>query len=149
VTAAAPLGVYGTLLDADVRRLVMGAAWRVPGRPARLPGWARFYVAGAAYPGIRVRPGAAVDVELFDDPPPVLLARVDRFEGAEYRRCLLRVVGADGRAEEAWLYVPAPGLALSARPWRLDAAWRRRHKPAFLGGIAGFTAPRESRRLRR
>lgn len=146
MTGAAPLGVYGTLLDPDVRGLVMGDAWRPPGRPAQLPGWARFYVAGAAYPGIRARPEASIDIELFDDLPAALLARLDRFEGDEYRRRRLPVADAGGQADEAWIYVPAPGLALSARPWRLDDAWRRRHKPAFLARIAGFTVSRGSRR---
>lgn len=78
-----PLAVYGTLLDAEVRRLVLG---RCRTRAATLNGWERLYVAGQTYPGVREQAGAATDVLVLEGLGPQALARGDAFEGPEYER---------------------------------------------------------------
>jgi gamma-glutamylcyclotransferase (GGCT)/AIG2-like uncharacterized protein YtfP len=129
-SAGLPLAVYGTLLDAEVRRLVLG---RCRARAARLEGWERVYVAGQTYPGIRPRVGAGCDVLVLDGFGPKALARGDAFEGREYERAVLPVTfAADGSAGEAMLYVPTAAVGLSDRAWRYDWAWRTRHRKAFL-----------------
>jgi gamma-glutamylcyclotransferase (GGCT)/AIG2-like uncharacterized protein YtfP len=124
-----PLGVYGTLLDAEVRRLVLG---RCRARAAVLEGWERVYVADEVYPGIRECQGAETDVLVLDGLGAKALARGDAFEWAEYERRALQVRFSDGSAAAAMFYVPTAGVSLSGRPWRYDWAWRTRHRRAFL-----------------
>jgi gamma-glutamylcyclotransferase (GGCT)/AIG2-like uncharacterized protein YtfP len=65
--------------------------------------------AGVGYPGLRLDPqGAEVAVQVFTSPDlPAHWARLDAFEGADYRRALARVQGADGGEVEAFIYVIA------------------------------------------
>jgi gamma-glutamylcyclotransferase (GGCT)/AIG2-like uncharacterized protein YtfP len=142
------LGLYGTLLDPQVRALVLGEAWQDAGRPAKLEGWGRFYVEGQKYPGIRRQAGSVIDVLVLDGVPPDALAAADAFEGDEYTREALAVVFADKSAGEgggaAMFYVPKPSIRLSRDEWRYDAAWRGRHRAAFLkeayDAVAGYRA---------
>lgn len=128
--APPPLAVYGTLLDAAVRRLVLG---RCTGRPAVLHGWERVYVAGEVYPGIRQREGVSLDVMVLQDLDRSALTRADAFEGPEYTRKLLPVIFEDdGAAGEAMVYVPTAAVRLTDRPWRYDWAWRCRYRWGFL-----------------
>ncbi|MCA8928194.1 MAG: gamma-glutamylcyclotransferase [Alphaproteobacteria bacterium] len=124
-----PLGVYGTLLDAEVRRLVLG---RCRTRAGVLAGWERVYVAGEIYPGIRPRAGARTDLLVLDGLDAPALARGDAFEGEEYERQVLQFTFADGEPGEAMVYVPTPAIRLSDRPWRYDWLWRARHRRRFL-----------------
>ncbi|MGY9055414.1 MAG: gamma-glutamylcyclotransferase family protein [Alphaproteobacteria bacterium] len=131
---ALTLGLYGTLLDPDVRALVFGEAWRTAGRPATLHGWERRYVQGQIYPGIRAARGSTIDVLVLADVPATMLAIADEFEGDEYARQLLPVTYADaqGGEEGAMFYVPSPAIALSNQAWSYDAAWRAAHLAEFL-----------------
>lgn len=138
-----PLAVYGTLLDADVRRLVLG---RCSGRAAVLRGWERVYVAGQVYPGIRRREGGSVTVMVLQGLGRHALARADAFEGPEYVREVLPVVFTDnGAAAEVMAYVPTAAVSLTDRPWRYDWAWRGRHRKAFLNMTRAAVAGRGSR----
>jgi gamma-glutamylcyclotransferase (GGCT)/AIG2-like uncharacterized protein YtfP len=124
-----PLGIYGTLLDAEVRRLVLGHCRT---RAARLDGWERIFVAGQIYPGIRCRDSATTDVLVLAGLSSLALARCDAFEGAEYERRVLAVTFADGSTGEAMFYVPQSSVRLDDRPWRYDWAWRGRYRRDFL-----------------
>ncbi len=128
------LGVYGTLLDPEVRALVLGEEWRSGGRPGLLRGWRRVYVAGEAYPGICRRPGAATYVLILEGITSSVLMQADRFEGGYYRRQLLPVVltGWRGGPEKVAFYVPSPSTRLSGQTWRYDQRWRRRYRSAFM-----------------
>lgn len=128
------LGLYGTLLDPQVRALVFGEAWRDAGRPAKLEGWGRYYVEGEKYPGIRREAGSVIDVRVLDEVPPEALAAADAFEGDEYRREALAVVFTDaaGRRGTAMFYVPTPSVVLSAAAWRYDEAWQECYRDGFL-----------------
>lgn len=128
------LGLYGTLLDPQVRALVFGEAWRDAGRPAMLEGWGRYYVEGEKYPGIRHEAGSVIEVRVLDAMPPEALAAADAFEGDEYRREALAVVFTDaaGGRGSAMFYVPRPAVALSAVAWRYNEAWRVRYREDFL-----------------
>lgn len=142
--ARAPLAVYGTLLDADVRRLVLG---RCTGRPAVLRGWERVYVAGEVYPGIRQREGASLDVMVLQGLGRHALTRADTFEGPEYTRKLLPVIFEDdGAAGEAMVYVPTAAVRLTDRAWYNDWAWRCRHRWGFLAMTRAAMAGRGLRR---
>jgi gamma-glutamylcyclotransferase (GGCT)/AIG2-like uncharacterized protein YtfP len=128
------LGLYGTLLDPDVRALVLGEAWRDAGRPALLRGWERLYVEGQVYPGIRPAPGAEIDVLVLTGVDPAVLAQADAFEGDEYKRQPLRLTFYDAASGQgdAMFYVPVPGVALTDEPWQYDDEWRARHHARFM-----------------
>lgn len=128
------LGLYGTLLDPDVRALVLGEAWRDAGRPALLRGWERLYVEGQVYPGIRPAPGAEIDVLVLTGVDLAVLAQADAFEGDEYRRQPLPLTlnGAASGQGDAMFYVPVPGVALTHEPWCYDEDWRARHHTRFM-----------------
>ena len=132
--SAISLGLYGTLLDAEVRALVLGDAWRNAGQPALLRGWERRYVAGQVYPGIRPAPGAEIDVLVLSDLTAEALAAADWFEGDEYERRSLPIAFTDaaGGRDEALFYIPTPATALAAEPWFYDDLWRRRHHARFM-----------------
>jgi gamma-glutamylcyclotransferase (GGCT)/AIG2-like uncharacterized protein YtfP len=60
------------------------------------------------YPGLRLDPaGREIAVQVFTSPGlPAHWARLDRFEGAEYRRVITTVIGEDGPVE-AYIYAIA------------------------------------------
>ena len=120
----AALFAYGTLEAAEVWLAVAGRACAA--EPARLPGWACFRVRGADYPGVLPRAGAATLGTLYRGVDAGMLARLDSYEGALYRRERLRVVTLAGAATLAWVYVVRPEHADRLG----DEAWQRVHAPA-------------------
>ena len=103
------LAVYGSLAPGrpNHQQLAgLAGRWRhgtVRGR-LNLAGWG----ASIGYPGLALDPaGPVVDVQLFESPElPGHWARLDEFEGADYRRALTRVSTPDGDVD-AWIYVIA------------------------------------------
>lgn len=109
-----PLFCYGTLVFPAVMRAVTGLNLR--GRAAVLPGYRVALIAGRNYPGIAPADDRVGGV-LYPDPGPLALARLDRFEGREYRRLAVRVTCASQRLR-AWVYLPyARRARLSDAPW--------------------------------
>jgi gamma-glutamylcyclotransferase (GGCT)/AIG2-like uncharacterized protein YtfP len=62
--------------------------------------------ASEGYPGLALDPGGeAVAVQVFTSADlPAHWARLDAFEGADYRRVAATVIGPDGDAIEAFIY---------------------------------------------
>jgi gamma-glutamylcyclotransferase (GGCT)/AIG2-like uncharacterized protein YtfP len=62
--------------------------------------------AGEGYPGLTLDPeGGDIAVQVFTSPDlPAHWARLDAFEGADYRRVAVTVVGSDGSELEAFIY---------------------------------------------
>ena len=111
------LAAYGTLSPGRVNHHQLAGLkgdWRqgtVRGRLAAA-GWA----ASLGYPGLTLDPrGSLVEVHLFESPDlPDHRSRLDRFEGAGYRRVETQVHTAEGELD-AWIYViaaeePPPSL---------------------------------------
>jgi gamma-glutamylcyclotransferase (GGCT)/AIG2-like uncharacterized protein YtfP len=129
------LFTYGTLMCPEVLAAVAGATGAA--RPARLPGYVRRRVRGAVWPGILRRPGASVEGVLWSGLGAAALARLDRYEGAAFRREAVIVATAEGE-------VPAHAYILAARHrWRLTKhdwapeAFRARHLADTLARLAG------------
>ncbi len=111
---------YGTLQLPEVMRAVTGADY--PSTPARLPGYARYRLAGLPYPGLRAERGALTDGVLYRAIDPGALRRLDAFEDDFYRREALLVWPERGGPEPAEVYVVPPehhGL-LELVPWSLQ-----------------------------
>jgi hypothetical protein len=123
---------YGTLLDPDIRNLVLGAdAAAHVVEPARLMGYRRLAQGRSTVPVLVPRPGAATDGVLVRGLGSERTARLVYYEGPGYRRVLSRVRGAGGREVRAWVFIaPRPGR-MGHRSWRL-MDWQRRHKRAYL-----------------
>lgn len=101
----AVLFVYGTLRDEHVVERVTGR--RLASRPAVLEGYCRMLDPSIGYPIVHPLAGASVDGALLEDLDERTLAAIDAYEGAEYRRVVVRVQTSDGRAVDAYTYVPA------------------------------------------
>jgi gamma-glutamylcyclotransferase (GGCT)/AIG2-like uncharacterized protein YtfP len=138
--------VYGTLLDDDVRALVLGrGAPDVAPVPARLAGFRRVPVAGHSFPVVIADPRGRVEGALIAGLGPAEAARLSYFEGKAYQAVRRTVERADGATVEAWLFVPAPrqpfAPGLRPRPGTWDlASWQRRHKAGYLRGVRAAMA---------
>lgn len=101
------LFVYGTLLQPVLRERVFGRP--LGGQADALEGYEKkeAMVAGS-FPGLVRRPTGPATVQgLRFELPPELLARADAYEGALYRREVLRLVSG----AKAWVYLPAENPA--------------------------------------
>jgi len=128
---------YGTLLDGDVRRTVLGPlAGRLETESAQLRDWQRVYFAGRVYPVITPRAGRAVEGCLLRGVPGSAASRLRRFEGREYRLARFEVATAAGERVTAGAFVGSGRTAPTARPWHLED-WQRYHKAALLRRLRG------------
>ncbi len=98
----ANLFVYGTLKDETLRTRLLGR--RVRALPARLRGFAVRAVRDADYPALVPAHGEVVAGLLLTGLDAGDLARLDRYEGSEYRRVPVRVEVTE-RFQPAWVYL--------------------------------------------
>ncbi len=127
---------YGTLMCADIMSAVSGRS--VTGEQATLDGFARHAVRDEDYPGIRPDADASVKGVLYRDIDTAALARLDAFEGEQYRRETVEVTLADGSRIRADTYVIKPEHAALLLPvdWDFDAflaAGKARFQSRYLG----------------
>ncbi len=122
---------YGTLLDADIRSLVLGpGAGRISVAPATLSGYRRVCLRRRTYPAVVSDARGAVAGCLARGLDSGMADRLNAFEGAEYDPVLCAVTTAGGAAVSAWVYVAGGRAAVTAMPWNLEI-WQRRHKAAL------------------
>jgi len=122
---------YGTLEFPPVMAAIAGRLF--PGLPAVLGGYRRLGVRDEVFPGIAAQAGAEVAGTLFTGLTRAHLRRFDAYENAFYRRRLLRVRDAAGRARTAWVYV-VPRMyrhRLGAEDWD-PAGFARRYFARYL-----------------
>ena len=135
----ASLFSYGTLSFPAVVRRLAGRPLATP--PARLESFSRHALRGASYPGIVRDPGAGVNGMVVHGIWPALLAKLDRWEGADYVRERVRVETAGGGAALAQVYALAPRALGRLLPDDWDAAaFERRQLARWLRAAARFTA---------
>ena len=127
---------YGTLLDQDVRRAVLGRSWLTEaGAPAALRGYARFRARHGNYPILVRRRGRAVEGRIFEGFSPRQVFLIAHFEGREYRP--VRKLAYDRRCGEqkpVWVFLPVRPGDTTSRPWTAKI-WSRRDKPVLLRRI--------------
>jgi gamma-glutamylcyclotransferase (GGCT)/AIG2-like uncharacterized protein YtfP len=110
---------YGSLMFPQVwTRVVTG---RYESVAATLVGHARFAVHEQDYPGMTRSASASVDGVLYLDVDDADVARLDDFEGADYRRDTVIVRCADGRVREAGAYLYLPSERLLPTSWEPEA----------------------------
>jgi len=134
---------YGTLIDPDVRRAVLGRLAPGTVEPAILGGWRRFSARGVTFPIARPDPKAEIGGVLARGLSAAAARKLDDYEGPGYRRIAVPVRAA-AKTIEAFLYVDDGSGTLTPTPavWRYED-WARRHKRAFLATLANQTfAPR-------
>lgn len=124
---------YGTLMDESVRAAVLGAAAAraLDVEPATLSGWRRVPVRGRSYPIILPAAGHSVSGVLADRVDEPAAARLDRFEGAEYRKLRVRIRRAAGDTKSCWVYAVSDAGIAGTGAWDFDR-WRRCDRAALL-----------------
>ncbi|WP_119166399.1 gamma-glutamylcyclotransferase family protein [Algihabitans albus] len=124
---------YGTLLDPDVRRIVLPhLACDLTLRPAELRGFRRVAACDGDYPVLSPHPSSRVRGYLADGLDLIGLARAAHFEGARYQPALRSVSESENRKTDAWLFLPVdPRRHASRKPWDLGL-WQRRRKRHLL-----------------
>jgi len=126
---------YGTLMDDEVRRRVVGRTVAVVA--ARAVGFRRVFVAGRDYPMLRRHPGRRVEGVLTGPLDAEAIRRLRFYEGREYRlRPILVECGGEGRLA-ALAFFCLPGVAADNREWRFDQ-WRLWGRRATLRRVAAL-----------
>lgn len=122
---------YGTLMDADIRRVVLGPdAEPLRIEPAILSGYRRVRATGGIYPILLRSPRGRLNGLLVHGIGALGSARLAHFEAAEYRLASVVVLVAGRRRQAACVFLPS--RAVSGRsPWRFTAWWTR-YKRQFL-----------------
>lgn len=142
---ALPFFFYGTLMDAGVRRAVLGGKAPKLLEPAVLLGWRRYKAQGATFPIVKSDGRGRVHGVLAHDISAPAQALLDEYEGPDgYLAMRWIVEREDGARVKAMVYVPDGSNAIrpSAEPWYLDE-WQARHKTAFLARLKkAKSAPR-------
>jgi hypothetical protein len=100
-------------------------------RPARLDDYRRYALLDLPYPAIVAAAGASVEGVLYLGVDDADLARLDAFEGSEYRRDALPVSTRSGPMP-AQAYVWLDTARLSGQPWLPESF----SIPQFLGTYA-------------
>ncbi|NNL84542.1 MAG: gamma-glutamylcyclotransferase [Myxococcales bacterium] len=129
------LFVYGTLEFPDVLRAVIGR--RLHYVTAYAMEHRRALLRGRIYPGLTPCSGRTTRGRLYAGIEARDLARLDDFEGSEYRRREIRVAVPRKPVTSAWSYViPAEDASvLSATPWDPDA-FARRYRSDYIARLS-------------
>jgi Gamma-glutamyl cyclotransferase, AIG2-like len=129
---------YGTLLDPELRRVVIGRD--TPVTAAMLLGWRRLGVAGEHFPMIR-RDATGSVVGAVTDPLGMReVARLRHYEGDIYRVVAVEVCHEGGAAIAAAVFAPPDGHHIGAGTWSLGD-WQRDHRAAILDRLRAHDWP--------
>lgn len=139
IESRTPLFFYGTLMDPEILASVLE---RQPSPQATEAGWIvgyrRFYVRGETYPSlIHAGPEDRVHGTLYRPRSASEIARLNRFEGEEYRALIVEVKLSSGRRVASWAYFAIDPLGVSTEEWSFET-WQRRDKARFLQDHAGW-----------
>lgn len=131
------LFVFGTLLDEDVLRIVLGRELPSSGRRcASLADHCRLKLHDDTYPIVARLAGGSVSGQLLmlnkQD-----LARVSFFEGEEYELELTQVIDATGEFVDAMFCAERATRPGPRYPWSLRQ-WQHEHKGAFVEHASAY-----------
>jgi hypothetical protein len=123
---------YGTLMDPDICRAVLGVrADRLRLRPAVLTGYRRVRASCGNFPVLVRRTGGFVPGLLVEGLDYDALLVMAHFEGTEYEPRRALAIERDGRRVTAWLFLPSDRRFVTARRWELSR-WRQSGKSLLL-----------------
>ena len=123
---------YGTMMDPEVRRIVLsGEAEALTIRPARLGGYRRVCAGSGDYPLLVRRTAGQVHGELVCGLSPEGLCKVAHFEGPDYRPEERTVIDEAGRRVSAWVMLPRNPAQATNQAWELRR-WQFRRKSRLL-----------------
>lgn len=127
---------FGTLLDPEVRRAVLGApaAAALHARPAVLPGHRPVYAPGHSYPTLERAEDAQAVGAVFDGVSPASGRVLAEYEGPEYVAREIRVQLLNGPELAARVFLAASPVPAGQPEWRFEA-WRVRHRARFLARL--------------
>ncbi|MDH3241386.1 MAG: gamma-glutamylcyclotransferase [Alphaproteobacteria bacterium] len=135
---------YGTLRDAALRRAVLGRlAGGLKAVRAVLDGYEARLAAGRRYPLAVRRRAAVLPGLLVTLPGRRAAARINAYEGPEYRRVRRVVRLAQGPRVSAAIFLPTARARASRTVWRIEN-WRRdaaRLRRIFRRARLGARAP--------
>lgn len=122
---------FGTLMDTDVRDIVLGGPLP-PERvePARIQGFRRVCVDGRSYPMLLPHSSGWVPGMLVHGLDAQAVHRLQMYEGWEYHLVPVRVATSSGTVR-AGVFLCDRAVRSTRRGWRLPD-WQRRHKRIFL-----------------
>ena len=110
---------YCSLLFPEIMSTVTCRSF--PSRSALLPGYARYRVHNASYPGITACPGASVAGRLYFELDASSLKILDHFEGDLYQRQTVKVrCGEELLSAQTYVVVPSQKHHLTTLPWDPD-----------------------------
>jgi hypothetical protein len=123
---------FGTLMDPDVRRAIIGRDLS-PGQveEAVVEGFRRVHVAKRNYPMLLPHASGWVDGMLAHDIDAEAARRLMVFEGNEYHLAPIMVADLHGHLWRAAAFLPAGTVRPDHRGWHLET-WQRRYKRLFL-----------------
>jgi gamma-glutamylcyclotransferase (GGCT)/AIG2-like uncharacterized protein YtfP len=126
------LFAYGTLMWPEVLEAVIGR--QLDGSPATLSGYLRLRVKGEHFPAVIASDADAVEGVLYENLCAEDFGHLDRFEGEEYDRKVVRISGVD-----AQVYVLAACCHHLAEqhPWHA-AEMQPEHLAAFCREYKGW-----------
>ena len=130
---------FGTLMDADIRRIVIGRP--MPDHEtadAVLAEFRRVCVPDEAYPAAVPAEGSAIRGLLVGPITPVECERVRFFEGFEFRLTEITVL-AGGTERRALVCLATQRLAPDRQAWDFEH-WRSVHKPDYVEAAATYMA---------
>jgi len=132
---------YGTLIDADVRRLVMGRHAPAAVEEATLRGWRRVPLADVTYPAALPDPAGTIAGVLMRGLNDAAREALVRYEGEEYDLVQTEVTTGRGKTVGAWTFVVRSGSVKPvAGEWDIET-WQRRHKRRFLAALSRSGSP--------
>lgn len=123
---------FGTLMDADVRRLILGRdlpAGQV--EPAVIERFRRVHVARRNYPMLLPHASGWVDGLLAHGLDGDAMRRLMVYEGKEYHLVPTTVADLRGHLVKAAAFLSDRSVQPDHRPWHLET-WQRRYKRLFL-----------------
>ena len=127
---------YGTLMDPDVRRAVLGLRAPASAEAATLIGWRRVSIPGETYPTVVREPGGCVEGVPVRGLDYLSCRQLTAYEGRDYALVDVGVTaGQGGQQIPAMMFATIAQVRLGSGDWSL-AAWTRRHKRATLAAIA-------------
>ena len=123
---------YGTLLDPEVRAVVLGEGTRPRSiAPAAIIGFRRAPVIGRTYPMLVLDAGARVDGSLVSCVDLNAACRTSFFEGDDYFPELTEIMVGKAGTAHAWVYMPRGSVRAAPGTWSFDA-WRQRYLAVYL-----------------